>query len=155
MVSGPGDMPIYQVTATGTPLYLHQDHLGSTRLVTNTDGSSRGTQTYDTSGRTLTNTNPWLQEQAIPGFASQYRDNETGYTYLRNRYYDPGGHAQCHRAKLNAPPRIPLQRPRHPPVHHPQPTGRDGLRRIREHKLQLCRWKPGQSCHSERNDNFQ
>jgi YD repeat-containing protein len=42
LVYGPGGTPIYQINHTGEVIYLHQDHQGSTRLVTNANGTVRG-----------------------------------------------------------------------------------------------------------------
>ena len=89
LVYGPQGTPIYQVTATGDVMYFHQDQLGSTRLVTNANGTTKGTLTYSAYGKVKTNTVPWLQEQPLLGYNSQYHDTETGYIYLRARHYDP------------------------------------------------------------------
>jgi RHS repeat-associated protein len=67
-------------------LYLHEDQLGSVRMLTDTAGVVRGTFTYSPYGAqsasTGTSTTPF-------GFAGQYRDAETGFYYLQARYYDP------------------------------------------------------------------
>jgi len=69
-------------------MYLHQDQLGSTRLLTDTAGVVQATYSYDAYGnippgwKTGTATTP-LQ------YAGQYTDAETGFQYLRTRYYDP------------------------------------------------------------------
>ncbi len=89
LVYGPQGTPIYQVTATGDVMYFHQDHLGSIRLVTNANGTTKGTLTYNAYGKPKTNTIGWLQEQPLLGYNSQYHDPETGYIYLRARHYDP------------------------------------------------------------------
>ena len=89
VVYGPQGTPIYQVTATGDVMYFHQDHLGSIRLVTNANGTTKGTLTYNAYGKIKTNTIGWLQEQPLLGYNSQYHDPETGYIYLRARHYDP------------------------------------------------------------------
>ncbi len=89
LVYGPQGTPIYQVTGTGDLMYFHQDHLGSIRLVTNANGTTKGTLTYNAYGKIKTNTIGWLQEQPLLGYNSQYHDPETGYIYLRARHYDP------------------------------------------------------------------
>ena len=89
LVYGPQGTPIYQVTGTGDVMYFHQDHLGSIRLVTNANGTTKGTLTYNAYGKRKTNTIGWLQEQPLLGYNSQYHDPETGYIYLRARHYDP------------------------------------------------------------------
>ena len=89
LVYGPQGTPIYQVTATGDVMHFHQDHLGSIRLVTNANGTTKGTLTYNAYGKIKTNTIGWLQEQPLLGYNSQYHDPETGYIYLRARHYDP------------------------------------------------------------------
>jgi RHS repeat-associated protein len=83
-VYGPGDAPIEQVSADGTPTYLHGDHLGSVRLLTDAAGAAAGTARFDAYGTATTTgtTTPF-------GFAGQYTDAETGFQYLRARYYDP------------------------------------------------------------------
>ena len=89
VIYGPGGTPIYQINATGEVIYLHQDHQGSTRLVTNANGTVRGTITYNAHGTITANTNPWYLEQPLAGYTGQYHDTETGYIYLRARHYDP------------------------------------------------------------------
>jgi RHS repeat-associated protein len=89
VVYGPGGTPIYQINQTGEIIYLHQDHQGSTRLVTNANGTTRGAITYDAHGTITANTNPWILQQPLLGYTGQYHDTETGYIYLRARHYDP------------------------------------------------------------------
>ncbi|HMS88221.1 MAG TPA: RHS repeat-associated core domain-containing protein, partial [Acidimicrobiales bacterium] len=89
LVYGPGGTPIYQINHTGEVIYLHQDHQGSTRLVTNANGTVRGAMAYDAHGAITVNTNPWYLQQPMAGYTGQYHDTETGYIYLRARYYDP------------------------------------------------------------------
>ena len=84
-IYGPLGEPIERITAT-TATYLHQDHLGSTRLLTDATGSTVGTYTYSPYGATQAHTGT---ASVNLGYAGQYTDTETGYQYLRNRYYDP------------------------------------------------------------------
>ena len=85
-VYGPGGLPLQQITSAGQVTYYHQDQLGSTRALTNSSGTVVATYTYDPygnlAGSTGTATNPFR-------YAGQYTDPETGYQYLRARYYDP------------------------------------------------------------------
>lgn len=66
--------------------WYHHDQLGSTRALTNTSGDVVATFTYspfgELTGSTGTATTPM-------SWTGEYRDTETGYTYLRARYYDP------------------------------------------------------------------
>jgi RHS repeat-associated protein len=84
-IYGPEGQPIEQITGT-TPTYLHGDQQGSVRLLTNGSGSAVGRYDYT----------PWGSVTAHSGSATtnlqydgQYTDSETGYQYLRARYYDP------------------------------------------------------------------
>jgi RHS repeat-associated protein len=88
LIYGPGGMPIYQLAADGQPMYLHQDHQGSTRMVTAANGTVRETLSYDQTGAIDGRSNPWI-EQPILGYTGQQHDLETGFLYLRARYYDP------------------------------------------------------------------
>jgi RHS repeat-associated protein len=67
-------------------VFFHHDQLGSTRILTDTAGQVISTFTYDPYGRlsssTGATTTPLL-------YAGQYRDTESGFFYLRARYYDP------------------------------------------------------------------
>ena len=84
-VYGEGGTPVEKISGT-TITYLHQDQQGSTRLLTDGTGAVAGTYTYDpygkAGGHTGTSTTP-LQ------YDGQYTDAESGYQYLRARYYDP------------------------------------------------------------------
>ncbi|MEJ5255826.1 MAG: RHS repeat-associated core domain-containing protein [Acidimicrobiales bacterium] len=83
---GPGGLPVSQISPDGSIWYYHHDQLGSTRALTDQAGNTIATYTYDPYGqltvRTGTATTPL-------GYTGQYTDPETGYQYLRNRYYDP------------------------------------------------------------------
>jgi RHS repeat-associated protein len=88
-VYGPGGLPVEDVTTVGgvdTVRYYHHDQLGSTRMLTDVNGDKLASFTYDAFGnlgaRTDTATTPF-------GYAGQYTDAETGFQYLRARYYDP------------------------------------------------------------------
>jgi RHS repeat-associated protein len=85
-IYGPGGLPVAQINPDGSIWYHHHDQLGSTRALTNQTGDTIATYSYDPYGRptgtTGTATTPF-------GYAGQYTDPETGYQYLRARYYDP------------------------------------------------------------------
>lgn len=83
-IYGPTGAPVEQITAE-TPTYLLQDEQGSTRLLTNAEGKLAGTYSYDAWGNTTAHTGTSSGIQ----YAGQYVDEETGYEYLRGRYYDP------------------------------------------------------------------
>jgi RHS repeat-associated protein len=74
------------VSEVGTWTGHHQDQLRSTRLLTNRTGVTVGSATYDPYGQ-LTASSGKLSPL---GFAGEYTDAETGVSYLRARYYDPG-----------------------------------------------------------------
>ncbi len=78
--------PIKQIDGNGAATYLHPDQLGSTRLVTDAAGAVVGTYTFDAYGKQTAKTGTATTPL---GFAGQYTDAETGFQYLRARYYDP------------------------------------------------------------------
>jgi RHS repeat-associated protein len=85
-IYGPAGLPVEQIDGAGNISYLHQDQLGSTRLLTDGTGAVAGTYTYDAYGRTVSHTGT----TATPlEYAGEYVDLETGFVYLRARYYDP------------------------------------------------------------------
>jgi YD repeat-containing protein len=45
-IYGPGGLPVEQISSAGTPAYLLQDQLGSTRLITSSTGTVTATYTY-------------------------------------------------------------------------------------------------------------
>lgn len=86
-VTGPDGLPLEQISANGTVRYYHQDALGSTRALTNSQGKVDSLYLYDPYGNTIafsgsTAANPFQ-------FAGQYTDAESGFQYLNARYYDP------------------------------------------------------------------
>ena len=85
-IYGPGGLPLARIDSTGETLYYHQDQLGSTRALTDSTGAVVATYTYDPFGNVTGSTgaadNPF-------GYTGQYTDPESGYQYLRARYYDP------------------------------------------------------------------
>ena len=77
-------MPALRPSGT---LYYYHDQNGSTRALADATGTVAATYTYDAYGRLSGSTgsvnNPFR-------YAGQYTDAESGYQYLRDRYYDPG-----------------------------------------------------------------
>jgi RHS repeat-associated protein len=84
-VYGPNNRPLEQISASGTVLYFHVDQLGSTRLLTDASGATSATYGYDAYGNFSALTG---SVSSALGFAAEYRDSETGFQYLRARYYD-------------------------------------------------------------------
>jgi RHS repeat-associated protein len=82
---GPGGQPLEAIDAAGNTTYFDEDATGSTRVLTNSAGAVAGTVTYDAYGQMTGSTGL----SSPIGYAGQYRDAETGLSYLRARYYDP------------------------------------------------------------------
>ena len=85
-IYGPGDLPIEQVSASGTKYFFHQDQLGSTRALSDAFGRAAGSFSYNAYGHPTSSTGP----ASTPlGFARQYTDAESGLILMGARYYDP------------------------------------------------------------------
>jgi len=82
---GPDGLPFEQISSE-TATYLHHDHLGSTRLITNASGEARGKYTYTPYGAVAEHEGTAITQL---GFNGQYRNQSTGLIYLRARVYDP------------------------------------------------------------------
>jgi RHS repeat-associated protein len=100
---GPDRMPLAQLTeiqGVTSVVYLHHDQQGSTRLVTNSAGNSVYSVTYDPYGKPVATTgaNPGIRH----GYNGEYTDPETGFQYLRARFYDPSTGQFLTRDPLNA-----------------------------------------------------
>ena len=85
-IYGPEGLPFAQINSKEEAIYLHHDHLGSTRLLTNSSGEAKGAYTYTPygaiEGQTGAATTPL-------GYGGQYTNSSTGLIYLRARTYDP------------------------------------------------------------------
>lgn len=86
LIYGPGGRIVAQIDTNGTTSWMHQDHLGSIRLVTDDQGNPTGTYTYDSYGQLTASTGA---ATPLLGFAGEYHDPDTGLIYLRARHYDP------------------------------------------------------------------
>jgi RHS repeat-associated protein len=84
-IYGPYGLPLEKITGT-TPAYILHDQQGSTRLLTNARGALVATYAYSTYGKTIQHTG---QASTPLQFDAQYTDAESGFQYLRARYYDP------------------------------------------------------------------
>jgi RHS repeat-associated protein len=83
-IYGPGGLPLEQIGATGTSWYFH-DQLGNTRALTNSAGQISGTYAYTPYGKVSGHTGAGTPMQ----YGQGYTDAETGFIYLKARYYDP------------------------------------------------------------------
>ncbi len=84
-IYGPGGLPLEQINNAGT-VYFHHDQQGSTRALTSQSGTVVATQSTDPHGNPTASSGTTQTSFAYDG---EYRDRETGFTYLRGRYYDP------------------------------------------------------------------
>lgn len=83
-VTGSGGLPLEQISGTSV-LYYHEDQLGSVRAITDASGNTVETYAYDPYG-IATGSGSIAQPFQYSG---QYTDPETGFVYLRARYYEP------------------------------------------------------------------
>ncbi len=120
----PQGLPLEQIDSTGKVLYYHHDQLGSTRVLTASDGSVAGSFNYDAYGRQTA-----ASGSAVTpfGFAGQYTDAETGFQYLRARYYDPATGQFLSPDPIVAVTRSPYGYANHNPLNLIDPTGLCGF----------------------------
>jgi RHS repeat-associated protein len=84
-VFGPAGLAEQVDDASQTSQFAHADALGTIRLITDGDGNVVGTGSYS----------PWGTPESGSvtlggfGFTGEQVDSETGFVYLRNRFYDP------------------------------------------------------------------
>jgi RHS repeat-associated protein len=82
---GPGSSPVEQISlATSIPTYLTYSPSNSTWLTTNEAGDETAFYGYDAFGNLAFGTS-----SSAFGYAGQYKDAASGFSNLRNRYYDP------------------------------------------------------------------
>jgi RHS repeat-associated protein len=126
-VYGPDGTVTADVTTSGTTdtlRWYHHDQLGSTRAITDTTGTIIGTYAYSPYGKLTTITGT----ASTPiGWAGQYRDTETGYTYLRARYYDPATASFLALDPLVNVTRAPYNYGNNDPVNEQDPSGLIGI----------------------------
>jgi len=116
---GPGGLPVEQVTPAGTALFYHHDQLGSTRVLTDANGTLQGTYSYDPYGNVTSAAgapNPLR-------YAGQYTDPETGLVYLRARYYDPSTGQFLTRDPVTAITQAPYSYVDDDPLNNTDPSG--------------------------------
>jgi len=84
-IYGVTSTPIAQIDkSTNNVTYLHSDKIGSVRATSNSNGAITSRADYDEYGN-ITNGS----RNTAFGFAGEYQDADTGYYYLRARWYDP------------------------------------------------------------------
>jgi RHS repeat-associated protein len=84
-IYGPGGVPVSQINGS-TVTYLHQDQLGSTRVLTDASRNVVAAYSYDPYGKTTSKTGTATTPMQ---YAGQYYDAESGLMWMRARYYDP------------------------------------------------------------------
>jgi RHS repeat-associated protein len=75
-----------QIDGTGAVYYYHADQLGSVRALTSQAGAVAATYAYDAYGNQTASTGNVYNPLR---YAGEYQDSQTGFYYLRARYYDP------------------------------------------------------------------
>jgi RHS repeat-associated protein len=126
-VYGPGGRAVAQIDVSvpgGAALYYHQDQLGSTRSLTDPSSNVVASFSYDAYGNLTGTTGSTLPNLL---YAGQYRDTESGFYYLRARYYDPGTAQFLSRDPLVAETGQPYGYVSGNPLNATDPTGLCGL----------------------------
>jgi RHS repeat-associated protein len=118
-VFGRSNLPVEQVGSTRT-YYYFGDQLGSTRGLVDSSGSVKATFTYDAYG-SLTGSSGNITTPFE--YAGQYLDSETGFYYLRARYYDPATGQFTSRDPLAAVTSEPYAYVNDDPLNGTDPTG--------------------------------
>ncbi len=121
-IYGLGSAPLEQVSESGEVLFYHADQLGSTRALTDSKGSKIASYSYDAYGNTL-NASISGQVSNPFGYAGSFTDAETGFLYLRARYYDPATEQFISRDPLVAVTGQPYAYADDSPVNFVDPTG--------------------------------
>lgn len=134
-VYGPGDIAVERISGT-TPTFLDQDRQGSTRLLTNAAGALVGSYTFGPWGTTVSHAGT---ESVALQFNGQYTDGETGFQYLRARYYDPSTAQFLTRDPILPVTRSPFAYASNNPINRADPTG-------------LCGWTDPLGCVSDAAD---
>lgn len=101
-------------------LFFHQDQIGSTRVLTDIAGAQRASYTYDPYGSVISK-----QGDAITPlqFNGQYRDAESGLTYLRARFYDSSSGQLLSRDPAAVSTRVPYGYAGNNPMNATDPAG--------------------------------
>ncbi|MDQ1436911.1 MAG: hypothetical protein QOK43_540 [Acidimicrobiaceae bacterium] len=120
LVYGPGGLPVEQVAADGTAHWFFHDQLGSTRALTTSAGAVAATWSYDPYGKLVASSGTATTPL---GFAGEYTDAETGFVYLRARYYDPATAQFLTRDPLTAITRAPYSYVDGDPLNKTDPSG--------------------------------
>ncbi len=133
IIYGPTGQPIEQIAPDGTATWLHHDQLGSIRMSTAAAGTNPGEEvsrrTFNAYGTVKSKTGP----QPLLGYAGQYTDAETGYQYLRARYYDPATGGFITRDPLVERTKDPTSYARSNPALTSDPTGLEPPAYLKEH----------------------
>lgn len=84
-VYGPGGQAVEEILTGGSKYYYSVDDLGSIRALTNSSGTVVQSYSYTPYG--VVSGGGSVQNNLL--FEGQYLDSETGFYYMRARYYDP------------------------------------------------------------------
>jgi RHS repeat-associated protein len=84
-IYGPEGEPVEEIRP-GSATFMHGDQHGSVRLLTDAAGATVGRYDYTPWGAVLRHSGAATSDLQFDG---QYTDAESGFQYLRSRYYDP------------------------------------------------------------------
>ncbi|HET8814414.1 MAG TPA: RHS repeat-associated core domain-containing protein [Solirubrobacterales bacterium] len=123
-IYGVNGLPIEQISAEEAPTYIHHDHLGSSRLLTDAGGEVSAAISYGPygglEGKSGAGSTPL-------GFAGQYTDSASGLQYLRARFYDPATGQFMSRDPIASLTRAPYTYAGDNPVNMVDPSGMCGI----------------------------
>ncbi len=116
---GPDGVAYAQIDPAGVVTYMHHDQIGSIRAITDAAAAVKGSASWDPWGNSTGTTGT----VSNLGWTGQYRDTETGFTYLRARYYDPDTATFLSRDPLETTTREPYAYVGGNPLNNTDPTG--------------------------------